>query len=254
MTRPAAVVCAAGGSKQTSPPRNAALGATLWLLLPEPFPSYVSPLAPGHNESVSVVVPEMAGSPEPPATTLPPVPPSGGGGVEHVPDVGSHVDPVAVHVTGFEPMHAPELQASVWVHAFPSVHGVPFGAGGFEHPPDVGSHVPATWHGLEATHATGFDPVHAPPWHVSLWVHALPSLHTVPFVAVGFEHEPLAGSHVPATWHASLAAHVTGFDPVQVPLAHAYVCSHLLVPVHAVPSEAAGFEHAPVAGLQVPAV
>ena len=38
-----------------------------------------------------------------------------------------------------------------------------------------------------------------PAWQVSLVVQALPSLHAVPFAAVGFEHTPLVGSHVPAT-------------------------------------------------------
>jgi hypothetical protein len=41
--------------------------------------------------------------------------------------------------------------------------------------------------------------VHTPAWHVSLCVHALPSLQAVPFVAIGFEHAPVLGSHVPAT-------------------------------------------------------
>ena len=34
-------------------------------------------------------------------------------------------------------------------------------------------------------------------------------MHVVPFGAVGFEHAPVAGLHVPATWQASLAVHVT---------------------------------------------
>jgi hypothetical protein len=61
-------------------------------------------------------------------------------------------------------------------------------------------------------------PTQTPVAQASACVHALPSLQIVPFAAVGFEHEPLAGSQVPATWHASLAAQVTGFDPEQVPL------------------------------------
>ena len=40
-----------------------------------------------------------------------------------------------------------------------------------------------------------------PFWQVSLCVQALPSLHAVPFAAFGFEQVPVAGSHVPATWH-----------------------------------------------------
>ena len=41
----------------------------------------------------------------------------------------------------------------------------------------------------------------APDWHVSVCVQASPSLHAVPFAAAGFEHAPVAGLHVPATWH-----------------------------------------------------
>ena len=32
-------------------------------------------------------------------------------------------------------------------------------------------------------------------------VHALPSLHAVPFALFGFEHVPVAALHTPATWH-----------------------------------------------------
>ncbi len=48
----------------------------------------------------------------------------------------------------------------------------------------------AAWHRSLAAHATGFDPVHTPDWQESLCVHALPSLHVVPFGANGFEHAP----------------------------------------------------------------
>jgi hypothetical protein len=97
------------------------------------------------------------------------------------------------------------------------VHAVPSAAGGFEQAPLVGSHVPATWHASEALHVTGFDPVHVPPWHESVWVHALPSLHVVPLAAAGFEQVPFAGSQVPATWHWSLAVHVTWLPAVHAP-------------------------------------
>jgi hypothetical protein len=48
---------------------------------------------------------------------------------------------------------------------------------------------------------TGFAPVHDPLWQVSLCVHASPSSHAVPSPATGFEHVPVAGSHVPGSWH-----------------------------------------------------
>jgi hypothetical protein len=52
----------------------------------------------------------------------------------------------AAHVTGFEPVHPPAWQVSVWVQALPSLQGVPFGLAGFEQWPVVGSQVPASWH------------------------------------------------------------------------------------------------------------
>jgi hypothetical protein len=85
--------------------------------------------------------------------------------------------------------------------------------------------------------------VQTPAWHVSASVHALPSLHEVPFAAAGLEHVPVDGLHVPAVWHESLAAHETGFVPVQTPAWHVSVC------VHALPS----LQVPPVVGAQVPA-
>jgi hypothetical protein len=48
---------------------------------------------------------------------------------------------------------------------------------------------------------TGFAPVHAPPWHVSLCVQPLPSLQGALSAFAGLEHAPVAGLQVPATWH-----------------------------------------------------
>ena len=48
---------------------------------------------------------------------------------------------------------------------------------------------------------TGFAPVHAPAWQLSVCVHAFPSLHVVPSAAAGLEHCPVDVLHVPATWH-----------------------------------------------------
>jgi hypothetical protein len=47
--------------------------------------------------------------------------------------------------------------------------------------------------------------------------------------------------------------HVTGFAPWQVPAWHVSDCVHRLPSLHAEPSTFAGFEHAPVATLHVPA-
>jgi hypothetical protein len=59
-------------------------------------------------------------------------------------------------------------------------------------------------------------PVQVPFWQVSVCVQVLPSLQAEPSALVGFEH-PVAGSHVPATWHWSEAVQVTSLLPVQTP-------------------------------------
>lgn len=139
------------------------------------------------------------------------------------------------------------------MHALLSLQAVPSATVGFEHVPEEGLQVPAVWHWSCATHVIGV-PAQAPPVHASFVVHPLPSLQLVPFGAFELEQAPVAGLHVPATWHCPLAVQATGFDPVHVPLAHAYVWLQRFVPVQAVPSGAVGFEQVPVAVLQVPAV
>ena len=96
-------------------------------------------------------------------------------------------------------------------------------------------------------------PVQVPPSQVSVWVHALPSLHDVPSPLAGFEQVPVAGLQVPASWHWSEAVHVTELLPVQVPLWQVSLCVHALPSLHDAPLFLAGFEHVPVPGLQVPA-
>jgi hypothetical protein len=78
-------------------------------------------------------------------------------------------------------------------------------------------------------------------------------LQLVPLGAFGVEHDPVDGLHVPARWHESMAAHVTGLPPVHVPLWHESVCVHALPSLQPVPFAAAGFEHAPLFGSHVPA-
>ena len=86
------------------------------------------------------------------------------------------------------------------VQLLPSLQLEPSALVGFEHFPVDELQVPAEWHWSSAVHTTAV-PVHEPDWQVSPVVHPLPSLHPVPFGAVGFEHVPFAGLHVPATWH-----------------------------------------------------
>jgi hypothetical protein len=139
------------------------------------------------------------------------------------------------------------------VQAFPSLHDVPFAATGLEQAPVVVSQVPATWHASLAVHVTALPPVQVPLWQVSASVHAFPSLHDVPFAATGFEQTPVVVLHVPATWHASLAVHVTAVPAVHVPLWHVSASVHALPSLQDVPFVATGFEQIPVVVLHVPA-
>ena len=123
-----------------------------------------------------------------------------------------------------------------------------------EHIPVAGSQLPATWHWSLAVHVTGFDPVHAPAWHAYNVLHLLLPVHAVPSGAPGFEQAPIVGSQLPATWHWSLAVHITGFEPVHEPLWHVSVCVQELPSLHAVPLAAEGLEHIPLVGSQAPAI
>jgi hypothetical protein len=119
---------------------------------------------------------------------------------------GSHT-PSSVHgllssqITRLDPTHTPPEHVSVCVQRFPSLQVEPLALFGFEQTPVPVLQVPTSWHWSLAVQTTGFDPVQIPDWHVSVWVQALPSVHAVPLAAFGFEHVPLAGLHVPATWH-----------------------------------------------------
>src|SRR5437773_11111554 len=79
-------------------------------------------------------------------------------------------------------------------------------------------------------------------------------MHRVPLGLAGCEDALVAGWQVPAVWHWSAAVQTPGLPPVQTPLRQVSVCVQALPSLHAVPSVLAGSEHAPVAGLQVPAV
>src|SRR5206468_794395 len=156
---------------------------------------------------------------------------------------------LAVQTTGFEPVHVPDWQVSVCVQALPSLHAVPFGTAGFEQRPVPASHVPATWHGSLAVQTTGLAPVPAPDWQVSVCVQALPSLHAVPSGAAGFVQSPVPASHVPATWHGSLAVHTTGLPLWHTPAWQLSPCVQALPSPQGDPFGLGGFEQTPVPGL-----
>src|SRR5690606_40334446 len=142
-------------------------------------------------------------------------------------------------------------QLSLCVHASPSSHTVPSAATGLLQAPVLGSHVPATWHWSSAVHTTGSDPAQLPCSQLSLCVHASPSSHTVPSAATGLLQAPVAGSHVPTSWHWSSAVHTTGSEPAQLPCSQLSLCVHASPSSHTVPSAATGLLHTPVVGSHV---
>jgi hypothetical protein len=84
---------------------------------------------------------------------------------------------------------------------------------------------------------------------VSVCVHALPSLHAVPFVAVvGAAHTPVDGLQVPATLHIGAAGQTTGLLPTQTPPWQLSACVQALPSLHAVPLTAV--RHRTLVGVQ----
>jgi hypothetical protein len=132
--------------------------------------------------------------------------PSSAVGFEHKPLAGSQMPAawhwsIATQMRGLPPLHVPDIQTSVWVHALPSLQAVPSAAAGLEQTPVVGSQIPAVWHASLAVHVTGLAPAQTPATHVSVCVHAFPSLQVVPSACVGFEHFPVLGAQTPTAWH-----------------------------------------------------
>jgi hypothetical protein len=95
------------------------------------------------------------------------------------------------------------------------VSAVPLGAMGVEQVPP--EHVPAVWHGAGGGQVTAAPPVHTPAWQASPVVQAFPSVQGVVLGFAGLEQIPVPVSHVPALWHWSNAAQVTGLEPTQMP-------------------------------------
>ena len=139
------------------------------------------------------------------------------------------------------PAQAPFVQTSPCVQASPSLQAAPSGLAEDEQTPVDGLHV-LTWHGSSRGARHRAPPVQTPALQVSLCVQALPSLQAVPSDTAGLEHLPVAGAHVPAAWHWSEAAQVTGLPAVQTPAWQVSPC------VQELPSSQAP----PVVGAQVP--
>lgn len=148
-------------------------------------------------------------------------------------------------------MHVPLTQVSIRLQAFLSSQVVPSTASGFVQMPVVGLHVPGMWHASRAVHTTGLDPTQAPSTHVSVLVHAFPSLQVVPSTAEGSLQTPVTGLHVPGTWHWLLAVQTSGV-PAQVPVVHTSFSVQAFPSLQLTPLGLSGLSHNPVRKLHVP--
>ena len=84
--------------------------------------------------------------------------------------------------------------------------------------PVFGSHVPATWQESAGGHEMGFVPVQVPATQANEVSQRFALLlQLVPSATTGLVQVPEVGSQVPAVWHWSVGAHVTGFDPTHAP-------------------------------------
>jgi len=172
------------------------------------------------------------------------------------PVAGTHAPIVwhwsVVHVTAVPFVQVPDWHVSPVVQAFASLHVVPFalftGAG----QPVAGTHAPIVWH-WSVVHVTVVPFVQVPDWHVSPVVHALASLHVVPFVLFTGAGQPVAGTHAPIVWHWSVV-HVTAVPFVQDPDWHVSPVVHAFASLHVVPFVLFTGAGQPVAGTHAPIV
>src|SRR5262245_15417938 len=112
--------------------------------------------------------------------------------------------------------------------------------------PVAGEHASVV-HRFPSSQSGGAPPVHWPAAHWSPVVHALPSSHG-PLVSVWTQTPALQASVVHALPSSQRSA-----APTQRPAVHASPVVHAFASSQAAPSGRVGFEHAPVAGSQVPA-
>src|SRR2546427_660780 len=133
------------------------------------------------------------------------------------PVTGSQVS--AVHgLASLQLRAVPAVQTPAWHvsapwHALPSLHDVPFASAAGRHPAP-GWHASAV-HGWLSLQLRAPPAVHTPAWHVSAPLHALPSLHDVPFASAACWH-PATGSHASAV-HGLPSLQLRAVPPVHTP-------------------------------------
>ena len=138
------------------------------------------------------------------------------------------------HASGAPAAHAPDWHVSAPLHALPSEQDVPFATAAFAQPL-AALHVSVV-HALPSLQSGGVPAAHAPDWHVSAPLHALPSEHDVPF-ATAKVWQPSSGSHA-CVVHGSPSSQDTAEPGAHVPDRHVSPAVHALPSEQAVPSGA----------------
>jgi len=129
-----------------------------------------------------------------------------------------------VQTTELLPAQLPPWQVSVSVQALPSLQPSVFAS---NVQPLPGSQVSVV-QTLPSSHTVVAPGRHAPPEQASPTVHALPSVQELPSDFDGLPHVPVRLSHVPTSWHWSLAVQTTGLLPLHAALWQVSVCVQAL--------------------------
>ena len=125
----------------------------------------------------------------------------------------------------------PFWHVSLPLHTLASLHEVPFGTTVCLQPA-TGSQVSVV-QGFASAQLGAVPAAHTPAWHVSVPLHALPSLHEAPFeTAVCLQ--PATGSQVSVV-QGLLSLQVSDVPAVQAPAWHVSTPLHTLPSLHEVP-------------------
>jgi hypothetical protein len=134
------------------------------------------------------------------------------------PRTGSQVSVVhglpSSQLSGAPLTHSPPWHVSPPLQTVASPHDVPFVTARFTQP-EIALQVSVV-QGLLSLQLSAVPAVHTPPWHVSLPLHTLESLHAVPFVT-GVCRQPRTGSQV-STVHTVPSSQLGGIPGVHTPL------------------------------------
>jgi hypothetical protein len=188
--------------------------------------------------------------------SLQPVP-SVTGGFEQAPVPGSQI-PGLWHWSGLgqttcvPAVQVPDWHVSTPLHNVESLQVVPLPFCGFEQTPVPGSQTPGLWHWSGVGQTTCVPAVQVPDWHVSIPLHNVESLQAVPFITGVCATPPIA-VHESAV-HGFMSSIGICPVPIHVPVWQVSLGVHVLLSLHIVPFVFGGFEQAPFAGLQTPAL